>query len=98
MNRPKLFRLTGVLVLLSMAVFAMFRYAKHYGSSVGIPPWQATPANTPKVPDGFVPAWKDPTPAPDRALKPPPLMPLPADARPADRRESKRPQTAKRPK
>src|SRR5688572_9828149 len=85
--------LSGVLVIAALVASSFFSRQNadprpSFAGSVGIPPWQATPANTPKVPRGFVPAWKDPPPAPDPTLKPPPLMPLPADARPIARGES----------
>src|SRR5262245_45644648 len=44
-----------------------------------MPPWEATPENSPPVPEGHIPAWVVKPPPPDPNLKPPPPPKEPPD-------------------
>jgi hypothetical protein len=45
-----------------------------------VPPWEATPQNTPPVPPGHIPAWQVKPPRPDPTPPPPPPVPPPDPA------------------
>ena len=58
------------------------RHTSRAAEPPAIPPWAATPDNTPDPGPGYIPAWKIDAPPPERIPRPPAAAPLRGPASP----------------